>query len=146
MCFWPNALMSLLPVPPASIMSSFNIMTRLSPSLTLPERARRLSSNLRDGEDFNAVIRHLPFFFYLSVSVCCTQSSRRLCHPANVHRLIFFILSLSLSLNSHSVKAQTIWKIKCRLALLPPGLPPFLSPILRSPTCLLEGPEGIVGV
>lgn len=143
MWFWPDTVMSLLPVPPASIMPSLNIVMCLSLSLTLPETARRLSSNLCDEEDFNAVIHHLPFFFHLSVSVYCTQSSCRLCHPATspVSSLLS-LLSISLShLICTQSKHKTIWKIKCRLAL-PSSF--SVSPP-SSPTCLLARPEGIVG-
>lgn len=136
--------MSLLPVPPASIMPSLNIVMCLSLSLTLPETARRLSSNLCDEEDFNAVIHHLPFFFHLSVSVYCTQSSCRLCHPANVLRLIssFSPFHLSLSLNLHSVKAQD--HLKDKVSSRPPLVFLRFSPLLShlSP-CATRGDCGV---
>lgn len=144
MCFWPSAAMSLLPVSPALIMSSLNIMMYSSLSLTLPERARRRSSNLCDEEDFNAVIHHLPFFIRLSVSVYCTQSSRRLCHPANVPRLIFSFSLFHLSL-SHLIRTQskhkTIWKIKCRLALPPSSS--VSPPLSHLSPCATRGDCGV---
>lgn len=85
--------------------------------------ARLLSSNLYDEEDFNAVIRHLPFFFHVSVSVCCTQSSRQLCHTANVPHLIFSLSSPPFLSLSHLIctqsKHKAVWEIKCHLALPP---------------------------
>lgn len=85
--------------------------------------ARPLSSNLYDEEDFNAVIRHLPFFFHVSVSVCCTQSSRHLCHTANVPHLIFSLSSPPFLSLSHLIctqsKHKAVWEIKCHLALPP---------------------------
>lgn len=146
MWFWPDTVMSLLPVPPASITPSFNIMMCLSLSLTLPETARRLSSNLCDEEDFNAVIHHLPFFFHLSVSVYCAQSSRRLCHPANVPPSHLFFLSfpsLSLSLNLHSVEAQD--HLKDKVSSRPPLVFLRFPPTPPLPLVSLHDQRGLWG-
>lgn len=78
----------------------------------------------------------LHFSSRLSVPVCCTQSSRRLC-PRHVSSFLS-LFSISLSFNLHSVKAQD--HLKDKVSSRPPLV--FLS---LSPTCLLVRPQGIVG-
>lgn len=128
--------MSLLLYPPVSIMSLFNIMMCLSRSLTLPQTARHLSSNLCDEEHLNAAIHRSAICLSsrLSPSIAHGHPSRRLCHPANVPRLIFCSFSLfhfCLSLNSHSVRAQDNLRDKVSSCPpLPAAAPSHLSPFL----------------
>lgn len=72
----PTLHLSLLPDPPVIIKSSFSIIMCVSLSLTLPETAQPLSLNPCDGDVFDVVIHGRPFLSHLSVSVCCTRSSR----------------------------------------------------------------------